>query len=122
MARSKFNRRSFLQTTSASAAALTMAANTYGRIVGSNERIGVAFLGVGGRCQAHIGHVNKLRDANKGVEPVAVCDVWDGNKEVGRGLYPSAARCGLKADDSVHVTKDYRKILALKEVDVVCVA
>src|SRR5947207_285921 len=40
----------------------------------------------------------------------------------GRGLYPSAERCGLKADDKTHVTKDYRRLLDLKEVDVVCIA
>ena len=40
----------------------------------------------------------------------------------GRGLYPTAERCGLKADDKEHVTKDYRKLLDLKEVDVVVVA
>src|SRR5262249_49920303 len=38
------------------------------------------------------------------------------------GLYPSAKKCGLKADDKEHVTKDYRRILDLKEVDVVCIA
>jgi predicted dehydrogenase len=92
------------------------------RVVGANERIGVAFLGVGGRCQAHLEIVNKLKHENKGVEPVAVCDVWDGNKEVGRGLYPSAAKCGLDRNDSKHVSKDYHQILALKEVDVVCIA
>ena len=29
----------------------------------------------------------------------------------GRGLYPSAKRCGLDADDKKHVTKDYRRLL-----------
>jgi predicted dehydrogenase len=82
-------------------------------------------LGVGGRCQEHIGIVNKLNKENKGVAPIAVCDVWDGNMEAwkgGRGLYPSAERCGLKAQDKEHVTKDYRRLLDLKEVDVVCIA
>ncbi len=58
--------------------------------------------------------------------PVAVCDVWDGQVKPGvikgRGLYPSAQRCGLKEDDKEHVTKDYRKILELKDVDVVGIA
>src|SRR5262249_44841493 len=58
--------------------------------------------------------------------PVAVCDVWDGDAALGsgkgRGLYPTAKRCGLKEDDKTHVTKDYRKLLDLKEVDVCAIA
>jgi predicted dehydrogenase len=118
------NRRDFLRTTAATGAALSLSAAAYGKVAGANERIGVAFLGVGGRCQAHINVINKLAQETKGVAPVAVCDVWDGNKEKGvnRGLYPSAEKCGLKPDDKDHVTKDYRRLLDLKEVDVVCVA
>ena len=121
----KVNRRSFLQTTAAGAAALSLTAASARRVYGANERIGVAFLGTGGRCQAHIDHITRFAKENKGVAPVAVCDVWDGNDEVqkgGRGLYPSAQKCGLNADDKAHVTKDYRRVLDLKEVDVVCVA
>src|SRR5262245_26158502 len=129
MARSNVNRRDFLKTAAAGAAgasALTLPASTYGRVYAANERIGVAFLGVGGRCQQHIDVVLELQKENKGVRPVAVCDVWDGQVKAGvikgRGLFPSAERCGLKADDKQHVTKDYRKVLDLKEVDVVCIA
>ena len=126
MARSKVHRRDFLKTTAVGATALTLSAASARRVYGANERIGVAFLGVGGRCQAHLAIINKLNKENKGVAPVAVCDVWDGNKEVqsggGRGLYPSAEKVGLKVDDKKHVTKDYRQLLDLKEVDVVCIA
>ena len=132
MTQSKLNRRDFLSTTATSSAAaltvgaLTLDAAAYAKVKGSNDRIGVAFLGTGGRCQAHIAVINKLAKENKDVEPVAVCDVWNGNKEVqkdgGRGLHPSAEKCGLKVDDTKHVGKDYRKILELPEVDVVCVA
>src|SRR5438270_11657676 len=99
MGQSKVDRRDFLKTTAAGAAALSLTAASAKRVYGANERIGVAFLGTGGRCQAHIDVINKLKKENKGVEPVAVCDVWDGNKEVqtggGRGLFPSAEKCGL---------------------------
>jgi predicted dehydrogenase len=67
-----------------------------------------------------------MQKENKGVRPVAVCDVWDGDSTLGRGkgrgLYPSAHRCGLKEDDKEHVTKDYRHILDLKDVDACAVA
>src|SRR5438132_11527978 len=126
MPQSGVNRRDFLKAGAAGATALSLSAASARRVFGANERIGVAFLGTGGRCQIHIGIINKFKEENKGVEPVAVCDVWDGDKEVepplGRGLYPSAERCGLKPDDSAHVTKDYRRLLELKEVDVVCIA
>lgn len=123
MTKSKVNRREFLQTSAAGSAALTMTAASAARVMGANERIGIAFLGAGGRCNyAHVYNILKMKSENKGVEPVAVCDVWDGNKEVGRGLYFTAERLGLNVDDKAHVTKDYRKLLDLKEVDVVCVA
>jgi predicted dehydrogenase len=121
MAQEKVDRRDFLKATAAGAA-LTLTAASANRVKGANERIGVAFVGTGGRCQEHINIINKFRDKGMGAEPVAVCDVWDGNKEIGRGLYPSAEKCGLKAGDATHVTKDYRRLLDLKEVDVVCVA
>src|SRR6516164_8889162 len=115
MARSKVNRRDFLKTSAAKATALSLTAASAGRVLGANERIGVGFLGVGGRCQEHLQILNKFKQENKGAAPVAVCDVWDGNKEVGRGLYPSAEKVGLKADDKEHVTKDYRRVLDLKD-------
>ena len=69
---------------------------------------------------------NDLRRENaNSVAPIAVCDVWDGNEQImngGRGLYPSARKCGLQRDDRQHVTKDYRRILELREVDAVCIA
>src|SRR5207245_6717520 len=58
--------------------------------------------------------------------PVAVCDVWDGDPQLGsgrgRGLFPTAQRCGLGNALSPRVTKDYRRILELREVDAVCIA
>ncbi len=116
------DRRDFLKAGAAAGAAVALTAASYDRVYGANDRVGVAFLGVGGRCQEHLGIVNKFRDEKKGVAPVAVCDVWDGNKDIGRGLYPSAEKVGLSVDDKAHVTKDYRRLLDLKEVQVVCVA
>src|ERR1700688_3920107 len=131
----KPTRRKFLKTTAATAAAvstMSLDAHTYAQVQGANERIGIAFLGVGGRCQQHIDVILAMQMANaNSVRPVAVCDVWDGNDRLGRrpdgtfsgrGLNPSAVRCGLRVDDRVHVTKDYRRLLGLREVDAVCIA
>jgi len=137
MPKSECNRRDFLKTTAVGATALSLTAASAKRVLGANERIGVAFVGTGGRCQEHIGIITNFQKENKGAAAVAVCDVWDGHEEVKetvgkdgkkhkeeyrQGLYPSAKRCGLDRDDKQHVTKDYRRILDLKEVDVVCVA
>jgi predicted dehydrogenase len=120
------NRRDFLKTGAAVGAAMTLTAVSYDRVYGANEDIRIAFLGVGGRCQQHIDAVLKLQKQNKGVRPVAVCDVWDGEAQLGRGqgrgLYPSAKRCGINEGDKDHVSKDYRRILDLKDVDVCGVA
>jgi len=136
MSKNKMNRRNFLKASAAGATALTLTAGSASRVYGANERIGVGFIGTGGRSQAHLDVILKLQKDNKGVAPVAACDVWDGHeytytverngKKEDRtyiqGLYPSAKKLGLNVDDKKHVVKDYRKVLDLKEVDVVCIA
>jgi predicted dehydrogenase len=136
MSESSVDRRDFLKSAAAGASAVVLAASSYNRVYGANERLGVGFVGVGGRCQAHLDIINKMSKEGKTVAPVAVCDVWDGyegkytivrnGKEEERtylqGLYPSAKKVGLNVDDKKHVTKDYRRLLELKEVDIVCVA
>src|SRR5207253_7062038 len=121
----KQNRRQFMQTTAVGASALTLTAASYNRVLGAGDRVRVGFLGVGGRCQQHIDVILQMQKENKGVEPAAVCDVWDGEVVPGlikgRGLYPSAERCGIK-DDGKHVTKYYEKVLELNDVDVIVVA
>ena len=123
------NRRSFLTSTAAGVAASAMAldAKSYAQVNGANERIGIAFLGVGGRCQQHIDTILDLqKNAPNSVRPVGVCDVWDGDDNLGggkgRGLFPSARRCGLDVNDRARVTKDYRRLLELRDADVVCIA
>jgi len=121
-------RRQFMKSAAGAATvAMTMNAKNYGQVAGANERIGIAFLGVGGRCQQHIDVILAMqRDNRNSVTPIGVCDVWDGDQELGRGggrgLFPSARRCGLNVDDRQHVTKDYRRLLELREVDAVCIA
>jgi predicted dehydrogenase len=125
---STVTRRDFLNTTASVTGALALTAASASRVYGAMERVGVAFLGVGGRCQQHIDAILGLKAAGEKVTPVAVCDVWDGDATLGRGkgrgLYPSAKRCGLgESIDNRTVTKDYRHILdKCKEADVVCIA
>jgi predicted dehydrogenase len=125
------DRRKFL-TAAATGAALSLSADSYAKAAGANARLGVAFLGCGGRAQAHIHLVRKL----PGVAAVGVCDVWDGLEEdydhefggtvtrrrYSQGLYPSARKCGLDPDDRTRVVKDYRRLIDRKDVDVVCIS
>src|SRR5690606_31558318 len=123
MSENNVDRRHFLKTGAAGASALALTAASYRKVYGANERLGIAFLGVGGRCQQHIDVILQMKKEGKPVTPVAVCDVWDGDDELGRGkgrgLYPSAKRCEIKEDQN-RVTKDYRRILDnVKEADIV---
>ncbi len=124
------SRRGFLQTAGAATGA-ALAANTFahpaiGAVKGANEKLNFAILGPGGRAQAHIGHLLDMKKEGKLVDIVGVADVWDGNKNVGdkigRGLYPSAERCGLDINDKSKVTKDYRKLIDNKDIDAVVIA
>ncbi|MFO0961194.1 MAG: Gfo/Idh/MocA family oxidoreductase [Isosphaeraceae bacterium] len=121
--RKGMTRRGFIETAGAAAAAGAFAHPAIGDgVKGANDTIRFAIIGPGGRCQAHIGHLLNMKKEGKAVDIVGVADVWDGNAKVGRGLYPSAAKCGLKADDKESVTKDYRRLLDRKDVDAVVIA
>ena len=131
----RHNRRTFLQDGTAGTA-LALSAASYKKVLGANAKLGIGFVGVGGRCQAHLDIINDMSKDPGDVSAVAVCDVWDGHqakftrtsggvkeeKLYSQGLYPSAKKMGLDPTDKKHVVKDYRRLLDLKEVDVVCIA
>jgi hypothetical protein len=96
---SDVNRRAFIAGGAAAGAAMSLPAASYARIKAANEKLKIAFLGTGGRCQQHIDTIIDLRDDGQAVDPYAVCDVWDGDETLGkrnndkknrtgRGLYP----------------------------------
>ncbi|OWK41603.1 Gfo/Idh/MocA family protein [Fimbriiglobus ruber] len=130
MSANKPSRRGFIKASAtvgaAAGAALSMPATSYAKIVGANGKINVGFLGVGGRCQQHVDVILHMQKEGKPVTPFAVCDVWDGQAVQGvikgRGLYPTAERCGIPKDDAKRVTKDYREVIGNKDVDVIVVA
>ncbi|MDR2345206.1 MAG: gfo/Idh/MocA family oxidoreductase, partial [Planctomycetaceae bacterium] len=72
----KSTRRQFIQSTAGAAAVTLAAPYIVGQEVnGANDRIGVGFIGTGGRCGAHINYINSFK--TQGIaEPVAVCDVY----------------------------------------------
>jgi len=77
---------------------------------GANDRLGVGFIGTGGRCGAHIGIVNHFKTQGL-VEPVAVCDVYRPRLEAA-----SQATGGAK------MYMEHEALLADPNVDLVCIA
>jgi len=109
------NRRQFMRTAGAAvgAAAAFAAPRTTTRAQETkavNQRIGVGFVGVGGRAQTHINIVNALK--KEGIaEPVAVCDVYQPRLE------NASQKCG-----GVKMYRAHEELLADPKVDVVCIA
>jgi predicted dehydrogenase len=80
------------------------------RVKGANDRIGVGFIGVGGRAGSHLDIVNAFQ--KKGIaQPVAVCDVYRPRLEAA-----SHTTGGAK------MYMEHEALLADKNVDVVCIA
>jgi len=106
----KVNRRQFLRRSAGAAMGATLTAASFSRAAGANDRIGVGFIGCGGRGSAHMNYVNQLKQAGEAVELVAVSDLYR------RRLDAAARRTGVKA------YSDHRELLAEAKVDVVCIA
>ena len=103
-------RRDFLRKTTALATVTSLSPRlARGQAQGANDRVGVAFIGTGGRCNAHINIVNALKKEGR-AEPVAVCDVY------GPRVRAAADKTGGK------IYRDYKELLADPAVDVVCIA
>jgi predicted dehydrogenase len=108
-------RRQFLRQAAATAAAGAVAAAAPRIAIvqarSANDRIGVGYIGIGGRSHAHLGAVHWLKNHGKeAVDIVAVCDAY-------RPRMQQAA----KAYNAKEYT-DHRKLLEDPNVDVVCIA
>jgi predicted dehydrogenase len=102
------NRRDFLK--SAGVAALTTNLFT-GRVRGANERVSIAFIGVGTMGSGNLGYALTV----PGFQPVAVCDVWQ--------PYIERAQAQAKKQDvEVKGVRDFREIIADKSIDAVCIS
>ncbi len=106
------SRREFISTTSRAAAGAAAAFPfvSPGRVLGANDRIGVGFIGVGGRGRSHVATVQRLIEAGENLRIAAVNDVFRYRLE--EAARPTGAKAFLKHTD----------LLAEAGVDVVCVA
>jgi len=108
-------RREFLDALAIGAAGLAAGttAKSYARILGSNERLNFAVIGLNGRGYAHLSSLN----ANRSVARIShVCDV-DGNI-----LNKFANAVQKETGEAPAAEKDFRKILESKEVDAITIA
>src|SRR5687767_7342572 len=99
------DRRTFLKRGLQSAAALGLGAPAVfaaGRVLGANDRVRLAVIGVGGRGRVHFKNFRDWsRKPEKKLELIAACDVWD----------VRAQEAAASAGPEVKTYRDYRELL-----------
>ncbi len=98
------SRRRFLQTAAAAGLAAAEPTTSYS----ANDKIQIATIGVGGMGMGDTRYALSI----PGVALVAVCDIYDGRLTRAKEIW----------GDQLFTTRDYREILARKDVDAVIVA
>lgn len=101
------DRRRFLESLAAGAAATAALSAESARGFAANEALHVACLGVGGRCRRLMARLAKV----PGVKLAAVCDIWDHHLAEGRKL----------ADPRAIAATDFRSLLDRKDIDAVLI-
>ncbi len=106
------NRRDFIRATTQAAAAAAVAFPfvSRGRVLGANDRIGVGFIGVGGRGSSHIATVRRLIEGGENLAVTAVCDAF--RYRLDEAAKPTGAKAYMK----------HAELLADRNVDAVCIA
>lgn len=105
------SRRKFIKQSVLGATALGFSASSYARIIGANERVNFAVIGVNGRGKAHIMAVNPLKNASVS----AFCDV-------DRRTFAKAQELLGEGNPKAKEYKDFRKVLDDKNVDAISIA
>lgn len=94
---------------------MAMAAQSYRRIAGANDRIRIAQLGCGGRSEGHV-HMVHLASQRTPVEVVAVCDIWSVAQQA------RAAQVQKLFGTAPETYKYSEKMLASSDIDGVMIA
>ncbi len=87
---------------------------SYNRIIGANDRINIGFLGCGDRSGGHRRMV-QLSAKSKNLGVVAVCDIWNHNRE------KAAAACKTMFGNEVKQFKYSEEMLRMPEIDAVMI-
>ncbi|QDS98350.1 Gfo/Idh/MocA family protein [Adhaeretor mobilis] len=113
-------RRNFISGTVAGVTSLAMntkaLAATTGAQGNANERLRIGFIGVGGRCNAHLDSAIAIFKKSGTVELASVCDVFN------RRIEEAATRVEQGTGKRPTTTSDYREILADDSIDAVVIA
>lgn len=107
------NRRGFIRTSSKTALVLGAASSVLisrKNVLGANDKIGIGFIGAGGRGRDHLKLIHALTTQGKPLRIVAVCDAYEPR------LRNAAEGYGAKP------YRNHQDLIADKEVDVVCIA
>ena len=98
------------QSTSAFLATASTVMISTNHVLGANEKLGIGFIGVGGRGSSHVNTVKGLIKSGEPAQVVAVCDAYGFRRE------EAARSTGGK------IYTRHQDLLADKSVDVVCIA
>lgn len=82
-----------------------------GRVIGANDRINVAYIGIGKQGMLHVNSQKKFATDNN-IAQVAVCDLYQ------RHLDAARVATGVAEADAF---RDHRKLLERKEIDAVVI-
>ena len=108
-------RRTFLDSLAVGTTGLVLSstAKSYARILGANDRLNLAIIGLNGRGYAHLSSLK----ANRTKARLAyVCDVESNI------LAKFAAKAQTSMGEPVIAEKDFRKVLAMRDVDAITIA
>jgi len=109
--RRDFIKKTGLATATIGGIGLGISSKSYARIIGANERINVAVMGLNSRGSSHASSFNKLPN----VEVTYLCDVEDGAIKNGLNAVSGAARLPI-------IEKDIRKLLLKTDFDAISIA
>ena len=124
------DRRKFIKQSALSTAGLAIGPEVFSapfdkKVLGSNDKIRVGFIGLGNRGSQLLNWFMK----NKDVDVAAYCDVYEpyilrdrsivSKRFLKMGKVP---KMNEKLVSSVKQYKDYRKLLSQKDIDAVCIA
>jgi predicted dehydrogenase len=108
-------RRGFLAGTAAAGAAALLSPVSYSRVLGANDTIRIAIVGLGGQGNSHLGTYLGKGFLDQNVRPVVVCDA---DMDHARAAAKKCDDKGLK----VEAVQDLRKVLEMKDVDAIVTA
>ena len=108
------DRRAFLSR-SARIAGGAATALSYSRILGANDRIALAHIGIGNRGRQLVDIAGRLH-APHNVEATAVCDLWKVNRE------RAVSECSKLYGRAPRAFQHLEDVLALKDIDAVLIA